>query len=458
MKRKLKKGKVAVGLILAGALAANPAISLCAAESDETVAYQTEDQATGVGENVIQDDQEDDNLSQDDAGTGDTDQTTDSEEGTDGSGEEQTPGEDSGENPAGDGSEDPSGDGSQDPSGDGNEDPSGDGSEDPSGDGSEDPSEDGSEDPSEDGNEDPAGEETEDPEESFTGLQKQENGEWYYLVDGVFQDTYTGLVKHTTGTWYYVEKGMARFNTTGLVKHVSGSWYYVKAGRMQSSFRGFVKHTSGTWYYIEGGKMQSNYTGLGKHTTGTWYYTVKGKMQGDYTGLAKHTTGTWYYVELGRWIPNFSGMVEYNGKYYPVRNGKKAGSGKTVSQMSTSELREAAQTIAKWIAADAKDYSSDKWEQAAYAAALVSVFCEYSEYTTEGKYYREAWGPFVVGEYSCAGATRATGMVLDYLGISWTHANANQWTHQWCNITINGVKGWADGQIGEAGIGEYPYV
>ena len=420
MKRKLKKGKVAVGLILAGALAANPAISLCAAESDETVAYQTEDQATGVGENVIQDDQEDDNLSQDDAGTGDTDQTTDSEEGTDGSGEEQTPGEDSGENPAGDGSEDPSGDGSQDPSGDGNEDPSGDGSEDPSGDGSEDPSgdgsedpsEDGSEDPSEDGNEDPAGEETEDPEESFTGLQKQENGEWYYLVDGVFQDTYTGLVKHTTGTWYYVENGIIQFHVTGLIKHVSGSWYYVKDGRMHSS----------------------------------------------YTGLVKHTTGTWYYVELGRWIPNFSGMVEYNGKYYPVRNGKKAGSGKTVSQMSTSELREAAQTIAKWIAADAKDYSSDKWEQAAYAAALVSVFCEYSEYTTEGKYYREAWGPFVVGEYSCAGATRATGMVLDYLGISWTHANANQWTHQWCNITINGVKGWADGQIGEAGIGEYPYV
>ena len=350
MKRKLRKGKVAVGLILAGALAANPAISLCAAEADETVAYQTEDQATGVGENVIQDNQEDDNLSQDDAGTGDTDQTTDSEEGTDGSGEEQTPGEDSGENPVGDGSEDPSGDGSEDPSGDGSEDPSGDGSEDPS----------------EDGSEDPAGEETEDPEESFTGLQKQENGEWYYLVDGVFQDTYTGLVKHTTGTWYY--------------------------------------------------------------------------------------------VELGRWIPNFSGMVEYNGKYYPVRNGKKAGSGKTVGQMSTSELREAAQTIAKWIAADAKDYSSDKWDQAAYAAAAVSVFCEYSEYTTEGKYYREAWGPFVAGEYSCAGATRATGMVLDYLGISWSHANANQWTHQWCNITINGVKGWADGQIGEAGVGEYPYA
>ena len=178
----------------------------------------------------------------------------------------------------------------------------------------------------------------------------------------------------------------------------------------------------------------------------------------DYTGLAKHTTGTWYYVELGRWIPNFSGMVEYNGKYYPVRNGKKAGSGKTVGQMSTSELREAAQTIAKWIAADAKNYSSDKWDQAAYAAAAVSVFCEYSEYTTEGKYYREAWGPFVAGEYSCAGATRATGMVLDYLGISWSHANANQWTHQWCNITINGVKGWADGQIGEAGVGEYPYA
>ena len=292
----------------------------------------------------------------------------------------------------------------------------------------------------------------------FTGLMKQSDGVWRYLINETVQSTYTGLVKHSTGTWYYVENGVVQFDVTGLVKHASGSWYYVKNGKMQGGYMGFVKHITGTWYYIEKGKMQSSYTGLAKHSTGSWYYTVKGKMQGSYTGLAKHVTGKWYYVENGKWLKSFSGLVKYNGKFYTVKQGLKAGNGKTAGRLSTNELRSASQNIAKNIANEAKKYSSDKWDQAAYAASRVYSYCSNSRYTTRGSNYSQPWGPFVIGEYSCAGSTRALGLVLDYLGISWSHTNPNQWTHQWCTVRINGEKGWADGMIGLSGTGEYPFI
>ena len=315
----------------------------------------------------------------------------------------------------------------------------------------------------------------------FTGLMKQSDGTWRYYVNGVVQSSYTGLVKHSTGTWYYVVDGIVQFDVTGLVKHSTGSWYYVKGGKMQSGYTGLAKHSTGSWYYVVKGKMQSGYTGLAKHSTGSWYYVVKGKMQSGYTGLAKHSTGSWYYVvkgkmqsgytglakhvtgkwyyvENGKWQKTFNGLVKYNGRFYTVKQGLKAGNGQTAGQLSTNELRSAAQSIAKDIASDAKKYSSDKWDQAAYAASAVYSYCCNSRYTTEGSNYSQPWGPFVIGEYSCAGSTRALGLVLDYLGISWSHTNPNQWTHQWCTIRINGEKGWADGMIGLAGTGEYPFI
>ena len=292
----------------------------------------------------------------------------------------------------------------------------------------------------------------------FTGLMKQSDGTWRYYVNGVVQSSYTGLVKHSTGTWYYVVDGIVQFDVTGLVKHSTGSWYYVKGGKMQSGYTGLAKHSTGSWYYVVKGKMQSGYTGLAKHSTGSWYYVVKGKMQSGYTGLAKHVTGKWYYVENGKWQKTFNGLVKYNGRFYTVKQGLKAGNGQTAGQLSTNELRSAAQSIAKDIASDAKKYSSDKWDQAAYAASAVYSYCCNSRYTTEGSNYSQPWGPFVIGEYSCAGSTRALGLVLDYLGISWSHTNPNQWTHQWCTIRINGEKGWADGMIGLSGTGEYPFI
>ncbi len=96
-------------------------------------------------------------------------------------------------------------------------------------------------------------------------------------------------------------------------------------------------------------------------------------------------------------------------------------------------------------------------ERVSYAAGIVAFICANDTYTTEGSYYNKPEGVFIRREYSCAGATRALGLVLNYMGYSWTHINENQWTHQWCELMMDGQKGYADGMGGFAGYGAYPY-
>ncbi len=126
-------------------------------------------------------------------------------------------------------------------------------------------------------------------------------------------------------------------------------------------------------------------------------------------------------------------------------------------QLSKEEKKELALEVA-WEIVDYIGEEGSDLERVAVAAEIVSIFCANCEYTTEGTDYREAYGVFIKGEYSCAGATRALGMVLDCMGIKWKHINENQWTHQWCEVTIDGEIGFADGMVGWAGYGEHPVV
>lgn len=95
-------------------------------------------------------------------------------------------------------------------------------------------------------------------------------------------------------------------------------------------------------------------------------------------------------------------------------------------------------------------------EKVAYAAGIVKAYCDLGTYTTKGKIYRTAYGVFIGGEYSCAGATRALGLILDYLGIDWVHKNINSWEDQWCQVIVDGKEGYGDGISATAGYGKHP--
>ena len=70
--------------------------------------------------------------------------------------------------------------------------------------------------------------------------------------------------------------------------------------------------------------------------------------------------------------------------------------------------------------------------------------------------YNKPFGTLVTGYSTCAGNTRAMGLVLEYMGFEWYHVNANQWDHQWCVVyDVDGKTAFADAAwAGVAGYGD----
>ncbi len=97
-------------------------------------------------------------------------------------------------------------------------------------------------------------------------------------------------------------------------------------------------------------------------------------------------------------------------------------------------------------------------EKVRKAAQIVALYCANATYTSSDSDYKTAYGVFCKGVYTCAGSTRALGLVLECMGYSWEHVNANQYSHQWCKVTMDGQIGWADGMGGIADYGECPFA
>lgn len=128
----------------------------------------------------------------------------------------------------------------------------------------------------------------------------------------------------------------------------------------------------------------------------------------------------------------------------------------TVTRSVRDEQDRQAREIAQQIA-DSIGPGTDL-ERVGQAAQIVSGYYQRGIHKESGDNYYRPYGVFIAGESSCAGTTRALGLVLECMGYSWEHVNENQWAHQWCRLTMDGQTGWADGQIGWVGYGDHPLV
>ena len=120
------------------------------------------------------------------------------------------------------------------------------------------------------------------------------------------------------------------------------------------------------------------------------------------------------------------------------------------SKLSQAEKDARALAVAQQIASTVPTDKSDL-DRVQIAAHIVSHYSKFCKYTMAGKDYCTAYGVFIKGEYSCAGSTRALGLVLTCMGYQWRHMNENQYDHQWCELDINGQTVVADGQTGQIG-------
>lgn len=75
------------------------------------------------------------------------------------------------------------------------------------------------------------------------------------------------------------------------------------------------------------------------------------------------------------------------------------------------------------------------------AKRLRGIFDAGGQYSSSVPHYNDPYGFFIKKIASCAGATRATGLCLNILGIPYEHVNENKWSHQWCRVNLHG-KYW----------------
>ncbi|MGN0342805.1 MAG: hypothetical protein ACI4DO_08425 [Roseburia sp.] len=281
----------------------------------------------------------------------------------------------------------------------------------------------------------------------------QSKDAWYYLkANGVMAEGWV----NDGGTWYYMAED------TGVMKtgwqEIDGSWYYFDAKGMMKI--GWLQQGS-SWYYLNpDGSMAEGWVNDG----GTWYYLNPGS--GTMATGWQNVDGSWYYLGT-KGVMVIGWFKENDNWYYCYSNGVMAANtfvdGYYVNRngiwISDAEQIKTEQALA--VAWEITDYIESLEPQSdlhrvGLAAYIVSTYCANATYTMEGKDYRTAYGVFVAGEYSCAGATRALGMILDCMGYEWEHVNENQYTHQWVRLTMDGQIGWADGQIGFVGYGKHP--
>ncbi|WP_026508002.1 hypothetical protein [Butyrivibrio sp. MC2013] len=103
-----------------------------------------------------------------------------------------------------------------------------------------------------------------------------------------------------------------------------------------------------------------------------------------------------------------------------------------------------------------KSVTVSEVEKVAYAAGVVRAYLDRGSLVENGRFSNSAYGVFVAGQYNSGGATRAMGLVLDYLGVTWEHANLGTTSDQWCRVVVDGVEGYADAMSGTAGEGKSP--
>ncbi len=124
----------------------------------------------------------------------------------------------------------------------------------------------------------------------------------------------------------------------------------------------------------------------------------------------------------------------------------------------TYDQAEQADKVALEIAEEILSDSSytTRIEMVEAAAKAVAKYCGKAEYEAdEAGTFTTPYGVFVSKKWSSAGAAKALGKVLDYMGIDWIHRNEGTGEHQYCEILIDGKESFADASVGDAKIGEW---
>lgn len=214
----------------------------------------------------------------------------------------------------------------------------------------------------------------------------------------------------------------------------------------------------GEYTLLEENITDTSYTesGLTQNKTRYYYVTATIEINNEkYVSIKSDITSSTTDREFvsNNWSSNNNSSSSNNNS---SSGGNSSSSSTSSGELTAAEKNAQARVIAKQIASSvlAKGYTTDI-EKVQDAASQVSAYYYQGVHKESGNDYYTAYGVFIKKESSCAGTTRALGMVLEEMGYKWVHANENLWTHQWVILIMDGQVGYADGQVGWVGYGSH---
>lgn len=100
--------------------------------------------------------------------------------------------------------------------------------------------------------------------------------------------------------------------------------------------------------------------------------------------------------------------------------------------LTDEQLKECYEAVKPFVAS-IKNLSREE-QMKKIALELRDFFDARGEYSDKAPHFLDAYGYLILKKASCQGATVATGLCLNMLGIDYEHVNHNKWTHQWCRV------------------------
>ena len=162
------------------------------------------------------------------------------------------------------------------------------------------------------------------PAEKENGL-VEENGTWYYCVNGVVDTGYTGLAYREDIGWWYVENGRINFDYTGLAYREDIGWWYVENSGITFDYTGLTYTPEYGWWYVTNSQLRWDYTGLAYREDIGWWYVENSGITFSYTGLTYTPEYGWWYVENSNITFCYNGVVAFDGKTYTIVNSQVIG-------------------------------------------------------------------------------------------------------------------------------------
>lgn len=156
---------------------------------------------------------------------------------------------------------------------------------------------------------------------TFRGIMAIGDNCWI-LEEGMFEEDFTGLIANETGVSRYYNEGVFDATYCGVAEHYEdGNMYYVTNGLIDTTYNGFVK-ADGTVYYFVNGTVDYTYTGIWTDPDdGNTYYIKGGTISRDNGYIT--IDGALMYFNWGVLDTSKDGIIKnpYTGIYYMFDKG-----------------------------------------------------------------------------------------------------------------------------------------